>query len=175
MNRLTCFTTLFFLLVSSISFSQDAYLFVKKGYKKKKIYIEGDPIKFRLRDGSYYSGTITLLRNDTVFINDVPVRCSSIREIVLDKRPAPPFPDAKTLLLIGAGSALVTTGLTLSKQTTFKKGLEYGLIIGYAPILIRYLAAKFFKAIVRTRYKMGRKFHLQVLDFHLPPNSRKPF
>lgn len=175
MNRPACFITLLLLLVTSFSFSQNAYLFVKKGFKKKKTYVEGDPIKFRLQDGSYYSGTITLLINDTVYINDVPVSCRNIREIVLDKRPATPFPDAKTLLLIGAGSALVTAGLTLSNQTTFKEGLKDGLIIGYGPLFLRYLGAKFFKALHRKKFRMGKKFHLQVLDFHLSPGIRKPF
>ncbi|MDP4264131.1 MAG: hypothetical protein Q8941_16505 [Bacteroidota bacterium] len=175
MNRRAYFITLLLLLVSLFCFSQNAYLFVKKGFKKKKTYIEGDPIAIRLRDGSYIAGTVTLLRNDTIFINDFPVRCPDVREVVLSKKPKLPFPDAKTLLVIGGGSALVTAGLTISKQATFKEALIAGLTIGYAPLLIKYLGVKFYRLITRKEFRMGKKFHLQVLDFHLTPTRIKPF
>src|SRR5882724_1732316 len=143
MNRPRCLIILLFLLASSFSYSQEGYLFIKKGIKKKKTYIEGDPIAIRLRDGSFMAGTITLLRNDSVFINDIPIHCPDIRDVILPKKSKIPFPDAKTLLLIGGGTALVTAGLTLSKQEEFKKALIAGLVIGYGPILIKYLGAKF--------------------------------
>jgi hypothetical protein len=174
MNRLYCFITLLFLLVSSFSYSQEGYLFVKKGIKKKRTYVEGDPIAIRFADGTYMAGTITLLRNDTVFISGLAVPRSDIKEVVLPKKARPHLPDVKTLLLIGAGSALVTAGLTLSKQAEFKKALEAGLVIGYAPILIKYLGAKFFHAMTRKKFRIGKKYRLQVLDFHLSP-GRKAF
>jgi len=168
MNRPSCFIFFSLLLVSSFAFSQTGYLFVKKGFKKKRIYTEGDSINLRLQDGSYCSGTISFLRNDTLFINDRPVYRPEIREVLLKIKPAPPFPDVKTLLLIGGGATLVTAGLTISKQAKFKEALIAGLVIGYGPLLVRHFGSRFLRFLTRKKFRVGKKFHLQVLDFYVP-------
>ena len=83
MTRLSTIITLLFLQLASVSFSQTGYLFVKKGIKKKQIYTEGDIIHVKLRNGDRYQGYITLLRNDTIFINGQPVPGTSVKEVLL--------------------------------------------------------------------------------------------
>src|SRR6478609_1517359 len=134
MNRLRSLLLLIGLFASLFSFSQQGFLFVKKGFHKKRIYTEGDLIHLKLDDGSYRKGVITLLRNDTVFINGRPAYRPLIAEVILETKPKQPLPDVKTMLLIGAGAALTTAGLTLSKQTDFKTAALASLVIGYGPL-----------------------------------------
>jgi hypothetical protein len=173
MNRLLLIIFLFSL--TSSCFSQTGYLFIKKGFKKKRTYTEGSSIDLKLQDGSYRKGMITLLRNDTIFVNGQPVPTKKVKEVLLKRKPKKPFPDIKTLAIIGAGSALVTAGLTLSGQADFKEALTAGLVIGYGPLLIKHFGGRLLRVIPRGKYKIGKKFRLQVLDFHFPVKERKVY
>lgn len=176
MNRRRSFLLLLFLGCSFFSFPQQGFLFVKKGFHKKKIYTEGDPIRVKLGDGSYRIGIITLLRNDTLFINGQPVYRPLITEVLLKIKPKTPFPaDAKTMLIVAGGAALTTTGLILSKQASTKDALIAGPVIGFAPLLLKHFGSRFFRLFIRKKFRIGKKFHLQVLDFHLSPYKQKAF
>lgn len=140
-----------------------------------RIYTEGDAINVRLNNGSYRGGTITLLRNDTIFINGQPVYRPFITEVLMNRKPKKRLPDAKTMLLIGAGAALTTTGLTISKQAEFEKALIAGIVIGYGPLLIKHFGGRLFRSFTRKKFRIGKKFRLQVLDFHLPRRPLKSF
>jgi hypothetical protein len=176
MNRLRSFFIILFLLSFFFSFSQQGFLFVKKGFRKKQVYTEGDAINLRLNDGSYRSGIITLLRNDTIFINGQPVYRPLIKEVLLKRNPKKPFPaDTKTILMIAGGAALTTAGLILSKQATEKEALIAGPVIGFAPLLLKHFGGRLIRAMVRKKFRIGKKFHLQVLDFHVPQKRLKSF
>ncbi|MFI5130559.1 MAG: hypothetical protein ACHQFX_11235 [Chitinophagales bacterium] len=169
------FLILVLLFVCSLSFSQQGFLFVKKGFHKKRTYTEGDVLHIKLADGSYRKGVITLLRNDTIFINGEPVWRPLVTKVLLERKPKMPWPDKQTLLLIGAGVALTTAGLTLSKQADIEEALVAGLVIGYGPILIKHAGGGLIRSFKRKKFRIGKKFRLQVLDFHLPQNKLKSF
>ena len=165
MNRLL--TILLFLSLSLVSSSQTGYLFVKKGFRKKKTYTEGAALYLRLHDDGLRYGTITRLVNDTIYLNGRPVPRAAVKEVILAENKPKKFQvDAKTFLLITGGVALVTGGLTLSNQAEFNEALLAGAVIGYGPLAIGYLKSKI--SLKRRKYKIGRKFRLQVLDFYLP-------
>ena len=175
MKRLHFFVVLLLLLFSSFSFSQTGYLFVKKGIKKKRIYTEGDQINVRLQDGSCHKGTITLLRNDTIFVDGQPVYRPYIKEVLLKRKPPKPFPDTKTLLAIGGGAALTSAGLAISKQAKVGEALLAGPVIGYGPLVVKHFGGRLFRSFIRKKFRIGKKFRLQVLDFHIPQPSLKSF
>lgn len=155
------------LLCSLLVQSQLAYLFVKKGGHKVKTYVEEDRITLELQSGTIVRGLITLLKDDTIFINGKPIPAASVKSVILREKPEKSFHvSAKAWLLITGGVVLTTAGLTASKQATFKKALTAGLVIGYTPVLVQYLMSKV--SFKRKKYPTGKKFHLQVLDFHLP-------
>jgi hypothetical protein len=159
----------------SISFSQQGYLFVKKGFHKKRTFTEGDEINLKMEDGSYRKGVITLLRNDTIFINGKPVYRPLVAEVILERNRNKRLPDVKTLLLIGAGAAITTAGLVMSKQADFEKAATASLVIGYGPLLIRHLGGTIMHTVKRKKFRIGKKFRLQVLDFHLSPSQLRSF
>ncbi|MET0392358.1 MAG: hypothetical protein ABW019_04420 [Chitinophagaceae bacterium] len=163
MNRLLF---ILLLLCSVGASAQTGYLFVKKAYKKKRTYTEGDHIVLRLKDGRKQQGLITQLRNDTIFLSGKPVPAASVKTVLLEQKNRRFDLDAKTFLLITGGVALTTAGLSLSNQASFEEALTAGLVIGYGPLLIAYIRSKI--SLKRKQYRIGKKFHLQVLDFHLP-------
>jgi hypothetical protein len=174
MNRLPYFI-LFFLFSSSFCFSQTGYLFLKKGFRKKQVYTEGDAINVKLQDESYRQGIITLLRNDTVFINGQPVYRPYIKEVLLKIKPKKPLPDAKTMLLIGAGAALTSLGLSLNNTQNKTEALIAGPAIGFGPLLIKHFGSRLFRVLTRKKFRIGKKFRLQVLDFYIPRVPLKSF
>lgn len=165
---LRIFTLVFLLLFCLLAQSQMGYLFVKKGFHKKKTYVEEDRIMLQLQNGTICKGLITLLENDTIFVNGKPIPVEDVQAVIIRTKRKRPFNiGAKELLLITGGATLTTAGLTLSNQAKFKEALEAGLVIGFGPLLVQYLSSKV--SFARRQYRMGKKFRLQVLDFHLPP------
>jgi hypothetical protein len=165
MNRLLVLFILF--LTTDISHAQTGYLFVRKGYKKKRTYMERENIYLRLQDDSLYYGMITRLINDTIFVSGRPVPAKKVKEVIVAPRDRQVFRvDIKNLLLITGGVALVTAGLTLSNQADFNEALLAGAVIGYGPLAAGYLKSKI--SFRRKRYRIGKKFRLQVLDFYIP-------
>lgn len=165
MNRLLFLLVVFIFSAVTVQ-AQTGYLFVKKGYKKKKTYGEGDRIMLQVKDGTIYKVLITLLQNDTIFINGRAVPRVDVRAVLLGRKSKSFQVSSKDLLLIGGGVALTTAGLTLSRQAGFTEALTAGLVIGYGPLLLRYIGSKI--SLKRKKYTVGKKFRLQVLDFHLP-------
>ena len=156
-----------FLFTSILSHSQTGFLFVKKGNKKKRTYTEGENIYLRLQNDSVYYGMITRLMNDTIFLSGHPVPRIAVKEVIIDRKNRKKFQvSTKDFLLITAGVVLVTGGLTLSNQAEFEEALLAGTVIGYGPLALGYLKSKI--SFKRKKYKIGKKFRLQIIDFYLP-------
>ncbi len=156
-----------FLFTSILSHSQTGFLFVKKGHKKKRTYTEGEYIYLRLQNDSVYYGLITRLMNDTIFLSGRPVPRIAVKEVIIDRKNRKKFQvSTKDFLLITAGVVLVTGGLTLSNQAEFEEALLAGTVIGYGPLALGYLKNKI--SFNRKKYKIGKKFRLQIIDFYLP-------
>ena len=162
------FSFIFLLLFYFSSTAQTGYLFIKKGGKKKQIFYEGDVIKLRLKDGRLLAGYISMLKNDSIFIQGQPVPISFVMDVLLPQKPKIPFPDAKTLALITAGSALTSLGLSLNNHQNRSEALIAGPVIGFGPLLVRHFGSRAVRAAHRKKFRVGKKFHLQVLDFYLP-------
>ena len=172
MNRLLL--VLLLMLCCTISYQQPNYLFIKKGFHKKKTYEEGDKIHIQLRDGKEKTGIITRLLNNMVYINGEEIAQEQIVAVILDGKKKKPFPaDFKTMLLIGAGAALTTLGLSLNDANEPTTGLVAGLTIGYGPLLLKHFGGRVLYAIKRKKYRIGKKFRLQVFDIYVPP--KRPF
>lgn len=147
--------------------AQDGYLFVKKGYKKKRTYKEGDRILLRLPGDTIMGGLITQLKNDTIYLLGKPVPMSKVQAVIVRTRKNKKFHiPINQLLLITGGVALTTAGLTLNNQVDFNEALTAGLVIGYGPLLAHYLVSNL--RFSRKEFRIRKKFRLQMIDFHLP-------
>lgn len=172
MNR--CLLLCTFLLFCFSTLAQTGFLFVKKGGKKKRTWSEGDQIHLVLQNGYHEKGMITLLRNDTIFVNGDPVPRANVESVILDERKKPPFPvDAKTFALITGGAGLAAIGLSLNNVNKPGKAIMIASVIAYGPLLVKFLTSRLMYALYRKKFTIGRKYRLQVLDFYLP--QRKGF
>jgi len=159
------FLLLLVLTVSHVD-AQHAYLHVKKGYKKKKTYLEGDRILLRLKSDTIVGGLITHLRDDTIFILGKPFAVDNVEAVIIRKGRKSKFHiPAKQLLLIGGGTALTTLGFTFNDYMSVEKAAFTAGMIGFAPIVVQWMASKI--DLSRKEYKMGKKFRLQLIDFHI--------
>ena len=169
---------LFFVsLVSIHADAQQSFLFLKKNGHKKRIWTEGDIIRLQLVNDDLLEGRIQLLRNDSIFINDLVFRTADVKRVIIKRRESKPFPiNGTQALLITGGVGLATLGMKTAGWTeNYGKALLYSSIIGYGPILISYATQRMH--LRRKHFNIGKKFHLQVLDFYMPPAqpSAKPF
>ena len=172
MNRLLLL--LFLLLCCTTAYQQPNYLFIKKGFHKKKTYEEGDKIHIQLRDGKEKTGIITRLLNNVVYINGEEIAQEQIATVLLDGKKKKPFPvNFKTMLLIGVGAGLTTLGLSLNNANEPTTALVAGLTIGYGPLLLKHFGGRILYALKRKKYRLGKKFRLQVFDIYVPP--KRPF
>ena len=172
MNRLLLLLLL--LICCTTSYQQPNYLFIKKGFHKKKTYAEGDRIHIQLKGGKDKTGIITRIINNTVYINGEEIAQEEIAAVILDGKKKKPFPaDFKTMLLIGAGAGLTTLGLSLNDANEPTTALVAGLTIGYGPLLLKHFGGRILYALKRKKYRMGKKFRLQVFDIYVPP--KRPF
>jgi hypothetical protein len=157
-----------FLFSFLIGHTQSGYLFIKKGIHKKRTYTEGDELMLQLQNGFIMKGTITTLRNDTIFLNGRPVPIANVKVVIVSTRAKKEFhTSAKEILLLTGVAALVTAGITLSDQAEIKEAAIAGVVIGYSPLLIRYVGSKL--SFKRKKFVIGKKFRLQILDFYLTP------
>jgi hypothetical protein len=97
--------------------------------------------------------------------------------VLVRRKVKKPFPiNGGQAALIGGGVALTTVGLRAAKwENNTGKALLYSSVIGFGPILITALTNQInFR---RKEFVLGKKFHLQVLDFYVPqqPSSNKAF
>ncbi|MEJ0106503.1 MAG: hypothetical protein WDO19_29910 [Bacteroidota bacterium] len=167
---------LFTLFLTQVCLSQQSFLFLKKNGHKKRTWTEGDIIRLRLVNDDVLEGRILLLRNDSIFINDLAFRTGDVKQVLLKRKEKKPFPvDALQMLYITGGVALSTIGMKAAGWETTERALLYSSIIGYGPILIT--AATRNLNLRRRHFNIGKKFRLQVLDFYRPVQqpSAKPF
>lgn len=143
---------------------QQGYLFIKKGAKKALALGPGDELHVKLRNGSYAKGRITGFGNDTIRLNGYPVAASQVSEVLLKQRPKNAFPNMKTMLLITGGAGLTVAGLTLSDQQDFQQAAVTAAVIAYGPLLVRHFGLRLLRSMHRKKYRIGKKFRLQVLD-----------
>ncbi|GAB3007846.1 hypothetical protein GCM10027051_04970 [Niabella terrae] len=160
---------IFLILLPFGAICQQAFLFVKKGGRKKAIFVQGDPIRLVTTDGFRMDGRIKLLEGDTIYLTeDRQLSTGQVGRVLKNVRDKSWVPDTYTLLLITGGAALTTAGLTLSDQASFKQAALAGVVIGYGPLLIRYIWNKMTWLIRRKYYPIGNRYRLQLLDLRPP-------
>jgi hypothetical protein len=167
MNRLLLLLLLLF-CCHCASWSQPNQLFIKKGVFKKKAFSEGERIHLLLQDGQEKKGIITNLHDSVIYINGQEIAIRQINTIFIDGIRKNKLPDLETMLWIGAGVSLTTIGLSLNNANDPKTALTAGLAIGYGPVLLKFLFGRLIYAFHKKKYRMGRKYHLQVFDIRVP-------
>lgn len=155
----------FLLFLMYYASAQKGYLFVKKNGRKVATYIEGQTIKLTTDRSGVIEGYISLLKNDSVFINGQRYHKDEISKIILrEKRRFAIDADAQTLGLLTAGIGLSSFGMTLNGREKISTALGYSAIIGYSPLLISAIRKKL--SFKKRSYIIGEKFRIDILDLY---------
>ncbi|MES1219929.1 MAG: hypothetical protein ABUT20_30790 [Bacteroidota bacterium] len=172
MKRLLLVLLIFSLFTSNYVDAQQSFLFLKKNGRKKRTWTEGDIIRLQLVNDDLLEGRILLLRNDSIYINDLAFRTEDVKRVIVSRKSKKPFPiNGVQALYIAGGVGLSTVGMKTAGWTeTYGKALWYSSVIGFGPILLS--AAVQHLNLRRKHFDIGKKFRLQVLDFYMPPPSK---
>jgi len=145
--------------------AQKGYLFVKKNGRKVATYTEGQSFKIKTQRSGVIQGYISLLKNDSVFINGQRFHSKEISQVILRERKRFVVEaDAKLLGLIGAGVGLSTFGMTLNGRENFPTAFRNSAIIGFSPLILSAIRKKL--SFKRRSYIMGKKFKIDILDLY---------
>src|SRR5262245_40443768 len=103
MNRLLLLFAFSFSFLSSHFHTRN--LLVKKVHKKKRIYLEGEIIYLRLKNGTVYYGRIARLMNDTIFLTGRPIPRIAVKEVLTPQDKSRKYQiSTKDILLATAGA-----------------------------------------------------------------------
>ena len=163
-----------FFLIPLTGISQTDVLIFQKNGRNIKTYAPGQQITIHTIYDQWLDGTLTALRNDSVFVNNIPFHVHEIDGIHLDFSKWNYQADGTILIIAGAGVLVlnVVNGLyTNEKAGSWVK--TSGWITAGALILGGIL-------LKRARYKnysIGKKFTLHYLNMHIDrqPAEANPF
>lgn len=165
------FLFIFFLFTAWQAEAQFNELVLRKNGIAKKRYAEGEIISIQTKLGLKYSGAIYLIQNDSVYFIDGGIHKRDIA--VVFKKPEQkhriiPF-STEAFLYSNLGIPLFTAGLVISGEPFLNSALS-GVALVYVPILLYNAQQLIFKG--NKRYRIGRKYDLQVLDLY--PSEKVP-
>ena len=162
-----------FVLIPLICFSQSDVLILQKNGRNIKTYAPGQPIIFETVYEQWFDGTLTDLRNDSVFVNGIPFHYNEIKTMRVERTKLNYAQDGSLLIIAGAGVLVLNTVNGLYTNSKAKNWFSTtGWITAGALILGGILLRK---ARVRT-FPLGKKFGLHYLDLHSykPDNQAHP-
>ena len=163
-----CLLIIFCFFIINNTCAQTGYLNVKKNGRKVKTFYEGDYVRVQIGQ-RIFEGYLNLLKDDTVYIDRTAYHQSQLKTIYLPRK-KPKGVSAKQIAFVTAGVALSTFGMVVSKYETFNDAIVSTSAIGYGPLAIHELKRHI--SFKRKKYKLGKKFTVQVLDFY-PPVKRR--
>jgi|SRR6185312_4198532 len=152
-----------FFLVPLIACCQTDVLILQKNGKNIKTYAPGQPIIFETIYQQWFSGTLTALRNDSVFINNIPFHYHEIRTMRVERTKLNYAEDGTLLIIAGAGVLALNTINGIYRKDDAKNWFSTtGWVTAGALILGGILLKK-----SRTKtYPLGKKYGLHYLDLH---------
>ncbi len=151
------------LLFSSFSQAQSDVLILQKNGQNIRSYVPGQPIMLQTVYDQWFDGYVTALRDDSVFINNIPFHYKEIRALRRDRTKLNYVGDG-TLLMIAGGGVLalnIINGL-YRKDNAGQWFSTGGYIAAGALIAGGYLLRK---ASTKS-YPIGKKYQLHYLDLH---------
>jgi hypothetical protein len=161
MRTMKKFTVLFIYLIPLIGFSQTDVLILQKNGRNIETYAPGMPIMLHTVYDQWLEGTITDMRNDSVYINNNPFHVQEINAI--RKNFSKLHLQAGGTVLIVAGVGVLVLNVINGLYTNEPAGQwikASGWIVAGAFIITGLImkSARF------TTYKIGKKYSLHYLN-----------
>jgi hypothetical protein len=152
-----------FFFVPLIACCQSDVLLLQKNGRNIKTYAPGEPIIFETIYQQWFSGTLTALRNDSVFINYIPFHYHEIKTMRVERTKLNYAGDGSLLIIAGVGVLALNTINGLYRKDEAKNWFSTSGWITAGALILGGILLK--KARVKT-YPLGKKYGLHYLDLH---------
>ena len=150
-------------LIPLISFSQTDVLLLQKNGRNIKTYAPGQRIIFETIYQQWFDGTLTDLRNDSVFINGIPFHYNEIKTMRMERNKLNYFQDGTLLIVAGVGVLVLNTVNGLYRKDKPKDWFSASGWITAGALILGGILLK--KSRIKT-YPLGKKYGLHYLDLH---------
>src|SRR5665213_334011 len=152
-----------FFLIPLIGLSQTDVLILQKNGRNIKTYAPGQPIIFETVYQQWFDGTLTELRNDSVFVNGIPFHYNEIKNMRLERSKLNYGADGTLLIIAGAGVLVLNSVNGLYRKEKPARWFAATDWITAGALIVGGILLK--KARIRT-FPLGKKYGLHYLDLH---------
>lgn len=143
--------------------AQSDVLVLQKNGQNILSYVPGKPIMLQTIYDQWFDGYVTALRNDSVFINNIPFHYKEIRAIRREREKLNYVQDGTLLMIAGGGVVALNVINGLYRKDKAGQWFSTGGWIAAGALLGGgYLLRKANKKI----YPIGKKYQLHYLDLH---------
>jgi hypothetical protein len=162
--------TLLALLIPFFAFSQSDLMMLNKNGAHEMTFATGMRINFETIYDQWFDGTITAIRHDSVFVNDVPFHYKEIKTIRRERTKLNYETDGTILMIAGGGVLLLGAvnglyrGDPANEWYTTTSYIVAGTLLvgGYLLTRAHY-----------KKYNLGKKYTLEYLELN-PNKSQVP-
>ena len=161
------------LLLPLISLAQTDVLILQKNGRNIKTYDVGQTIIFKTIYDQWLGGTITTMRNDSIFLNDIPFHVHEIAAIRYEGTKWNYVTDGTLLIIAGVGVLVINVVNGLYRNDKAGTWIATSGWITAGAFIIGGLLLR------RARYSdyiMGKKYTLHYLKMHVEtmPSNNNP-
>jgi hypothetical protein len=161
------------LLLPLITIAQTDVLILKKYGKNIKTYETGQTIIFKTIYDQWLGGTITAMRNDSIFLNDIPFHVHEIAAIRYEGTKWNYVNDGTLLIIAGVGVLVlnVVNGLYFNE-----KAGTWIATSGWITAGAFIIGGLLLKRARYSDYNMGKKYTLHYLNMRMgvTPSDKNP-
>jgi hypothetical protein len=153
-------------LMPLISFAQTDVLILQKNGRNIKTYETGQTIIFKTIYDQWLGGTITMMRNDSIFLNNMPFHVHEIAAIRNEGTKWNYVTDGTILIIAGVGVLVLNVVNGLYRNDKAGTWISTSGWITAGAFIIGGLLLK------RARYSdytVGKKYTLHYLNMHVDP------
>jgi hypothetical protein len=161
------------ILLPFISLAQTDVMILQKNGRNFKTYAIGQTIVFKTIYDQWLGGTITMMRNDSIFLNDMPFHVHEIAAIRYEGTKWNYVTDGTLLVIAGVGVLVINVVNGLYRNDKAGTWISTSGWITAGAFIIGGLLLR------RARYSdyyMGKKYTLHYLNMHIEnlPSGNNP-
>jgi len=152
--------------------AQTDVLEIKKNGINEKTYTPGMYLAMETIYDQWFEGTITAIRNDSVFLNGLSFHYKELKMIRWERKGLQYTTDGVLLMVAGAGVLVLGAVNGLYRGDPANEWYTTGSYITAGALL---LGGYFILKSRFKKYKFGKKYSLEYIEVNPNKNDKKPF
>ena len=153
-------------LIPLVGLSQTDVLILQKNGQNIKTYATGQSIIFETIYIQWLGGTITALRNDSIFLNNIPFHVNEIKTVRQEFKKWNYYEDGTILIIAGVGVLVLNVVNGIYTNEPAGKWVKASSWIAAGALIV---GGIFMRRARYRDYHLGKKFTLHYLNMHVDP------